>query len=72
MVGFLGEPGQQGREPRDLLVGGLRFRGELPLAGLQSDQQRAEGLLRVAAHTPRQGDPEVPVSRRVITSLMAQ
>lgn len=72
MFGDLGESVQQRGQLHDLLVSGLRFHGDLPLADLQTDQQGAEGLRRVAAHAPRQARAEVPVSRRAITSLIAQ
>lgn len=71
MLGGLGESVAQRGQLRDLLVSGLRFHSDLPLADLQTCQQGTEGLLRVVAHAPRQDGVEVPVSRRVITSLVA-
>ena len=71
MLGGLGESVAQRGQLRDLLVSGLRFHSDLPLADLQTCQQGPEGLLWVAAHAPRQDGVEVPVSRRVITSLVA-
>ena len=72
MLGGLGESVQQRGQLRDLLVSGLRFHSDLPLADLQTWQQGTEGLLWADAHAPRQDGVEVPVSRRVITSLIAQ
>lgn len=72
MLGGLGESVQQHGQLRDLLVSGLRFHRDLPLADLQTCRQGTEGLLWVAAHAPRQDGVEVPVSRRVITLLIAQ
>jgi hypothetical protein len=43
VFGGLGESVQQRGQLHDLLVSGLRFHGDLPLADLQAGQQGAEG-----------------------------
>ncbi|MFL6000010.1 MAG: hypothetical protein ACJ736_37970 [Streptomyces sp.] len=50
----------------------FHFHSDLSLVDLQTGRQGTEGLLWVAADAPRQDGVEVPVSRRVITSLTAQ
>lgn len=70
---FLGGPAefvQHGGEPRDLLTGLFGLLGDLPLALLQTYQHRPQGQLP-AGHAPRQ-EVALPVSRRAITSLIAQ
>ncbi|MFE7244419.1 hypothetical protein ACWD4L_23480 [Streptomyces sp. NPDC002596] len=69
--GLLLEFGELRGQLRDLRADSFLFGGDLLFAGLKQDQDGTEGEVEVG-HAPRQVGAAVPVSRRAITSLIAQ